>query len=210
MPTKGKKRVTPDYQRECVVCDFGNFVGDMPVSGECRRSPPRSFLEGRDGNPSRFFPIVRYYDWCGQYRPSSNGAQAEDNLSKLASIRSGPEKINIADTLKRSGKVNDALALYESVFQTDNTNAELAFKISVIYWNQSSAGAEGHSAQKALEWQKQATELGHSEAPYLVGLHYAQGNIVEKNIEEANRYLQISSERGLQRAINKQDEGGFE
>jgi len=197
-------------KRECIICDYGNFKEEVPISGECRRSPPRSYLESRGGTPGRFFPMVRFDDWCGQFKKCADNCRTDENLKKIAPFRNGPERHDYADRLAKSGKFLEAISVYESVFEGELKNAELAFKIAKLHREIFAKEADPDSAAKSLEWHIISTDLGHDEAPFWVGVSYAQGEFVKKDIEEANRYLEISCERDYGPAIKKRESGGFE
>ena len=56
-------------------------------------------------------------------------------------------------------------------------------------------------ASMALEWLQRATHRNNSDSQYHLGMAYASGHGVRKNITEALRLLQLSSEQGQRDAL---------
>ena len=60
---------------ECGWCEYGREVVDDNGSGQirCLRYPPRPHPETENG----VWPIVGYYDWCGEFMGSQKLAAAD-------------------------------------------------------------------------------------------------------------------------------------
>jgi TPR repeat protein len=128
-------------------------------------------------------------------------------MRKVAPYRSDEERVKLANEYQAAGKYGEAANLYELVFQR-NPSADLAFNLARCHRGLG-AGRDHQMNQSAFDWHLKATELGHAEAPFWAGLGYAQGEVVEKNLGEANRFLGISCDRGFPKAIEKRNSGGF-
>lgn len=197
-------KTSQDFGKSCVVCEFGHFVDSPPLSGECRKSPPRSFLE-RDGRQGRFFPQVKHDDWCGQYKFCGDNAKVERFLLALEPFQNRENRLELAEQYESLGNFEKALEIFESEFESESQNQDLAFKIAKLYFELSKKRDDRSFQDTAHHWQLKASELGHPEAPFFVGLTLAQRG----TSDEANKYLDLSCERGFSRAIRKRDNGGF-
>lgn len=191
-------------ERSCVSCDYGHFTGDMPVSGECRKMPPRSYLEQRDGKPGRFFPMVRFDDWCGQYRPSRDLAGVNGNMHKLARFQAPERQREIAGGLTKAGKFSEAVALLEAIFPVmDAGQQDVAFDLACLYhkFAQPESGVVDQEAmKKVFYWHRIASEMGHAESTFRVAMCYERGDGVDVDPVKAAELMQKAADLGSKRA----------
>src|SRR4051812_23543448 len=129
MPAEGRDvspQSEPDHEeyRLCLLCRAGNFTEEPPLSGECRRSPPRSYLDG--GRPGRFFPMVRFDDWCGQYSRIRDKEKIAAQVAAVAPFRSKAARADMADKLYKDGHHSEARVIYESLYDDSAHQGEIA------------------------------------------------------------------------------------
>lgn len=193
--------------RLCILCRAGHFQTEPPLSGECRRNPPRSFLD--DGRPGRFFPFVRFDDWCGQHSAIGDKAKISARLAAVGPYRSPAIRLQMANRLYEDGDHSAARPIYESIYSGNSDEAEIAHRIGRSYLAACRKKGEPSACKAALKWLTEAADRSHPAAPMSLGFLYAHGLGVEKDVVKANELLEESANRRHPAAIDKLKEGGF-
>ena len=194
-------------QRQCCLCEYGNFNTTPPSVGECRQLPPRSYLE-KSGGSGRFFPMVRHDDWCGRFSLTTDSARIYQTEISLFEYKNHEDKITyVKDNLNNSESWEKGVELLKSIFESEPSK-EVAELIYDMYRTHDKLNKVDES-KNAFEWAIKASDFGSEKCIYLAGLYFAQGKVCEIDISKANEYLKRGAELGHKRAINKLEAGGF-
>lgn len=195
-----------DY-RLCLLCSSGHFKESPPLSGECRQNPPRSFLD--DGRPGRFFPVVRYDDWCAKHSLIRDKAEIKTLLNAIDQYRPVEKRLERAHALYDAKDFATARPIYQSLYNGSVGEADIAYRIGRCYLNSCRKSKDVEACEPALTWLTEASNHGHAAAPMSLGFLYAHGLGVERSLDRANELLKASADRGHPAAVEKMSEGGF-
>ncbi len=190
----------------CIFCKNSYFPGEQSYMGECRSHPPRSYLEG--GKPGRFFPAVKFDDWCGQHRLIEDDVRVNGIFKKIQRLGSEEQRLVFADRIYQNDP-SEAVEIYRAIHSSMSEDADISFRIGYGYFRRYRSSGNLSDGENAIRWLDEANSLNHADAPMTLGIMHANGYAVDVDIPQANEFLSIAADRGLQTAINKIAAGGF-
>jgi len=195
--------MSKDFERRCIACDVAFFTGELPVIGECRRNPPRGFQDKKSGENSRFFPMVRFNDWCGQFKKSKADDVIAENEKKLLPVSSVGKRLEVGLTTIKQHNFKDGLSLLEPIF--DELDYDEKSKVALVIGRAYNTMANDDEIywSDCINWYQTACELKNSEAFFTLGMCYLKGYGVEGDKNKAMEYLTFAKDHGLSKAEKK-------
>ena len=113
----------------------------------------------------------------------------EDAEAKLAELGVEPAEISFQERIAKSSTPTER---YRKLAEAGDEDAQLAWGRTLLM----NAKTESEKAE-GIEWIRKAAEQGGcSEAPYVLGMCYAEGNGVEQNDAEAFKWFQKGAATG--------------
>lgn len=120
-----------------------------------------------------------------------------EDLTIDLSLGESPKNEDISDDeesseeeTSREEALETAKAFYKLGAEMDNPDAQYNYGMLIYHENES----------EAREWIKKAAQQGYTEAEFIVGSWYFEGDGVTEDIEEATKLLQSPAEKGLEEA----------
>lgn len=142
------------------------------------------------GDIYRDFSIFRFYKEPLNYQAA---LEWYERAAKLGNKRA----IELVDTMKNKIKVcKEKLEEFKELTEKARSgDASAMFAISKYYEN-GIGDALMRDYKQCIVWHKKAAELGDVDAMYYLGIRYFNGNIVEKNLDEAmNWFLKVAMKK---------------
>ncbi|MEQ8832648.1 MAG: hypothetical protein RLW87_22775 [Alphaproteobacteria bacterium] len=195
--------------RSCLSCDFSHFKDSPPLLGECRKTPPRSYLE-KGQTPGRFFVPVRYDDWCGQFNAQMNGDKLKWRLESIAPFLPPNARKTFADELFRSGEKLRAIEVYEQLAEDElfSNDADFAFMLAErMRETAKQIDNPTELIQRQLAWLKKSASLGNGAAAYSAAILLVNSKYIAPDQDAAQQFLGLSAKLGHPAAVKRLESG---
>lgn len=133
--------------------------------------------EGRERNRVR---ALMWFRLAGSREEPRAALQASELAANL-------KPAEIRQAMRSASRFDEAVAFFRLARRGEDADAMTALGA----WLMQGVGVD-HDAMLSVEWLMRASEKNHSEAQWRLGLAYARGEGIEKNLADASRFLQLS------------------
>lgn len=206
--TKNRNQSISNFQG-CIACQYGHFVEDLPIHGECRMNPPRSFIGKDNTNTGRHFVHVRFDDWCGRLK-NEMSTQTAAKLEKVRPYLSSDQIYMEAERALLSGDFDLSLKLFEPLYQNDELSMDMLNKISeTLHKSQVNAPDSDNLKPLYITWLRRAADMDHPKACYFYALILVTRDYSLLDEALSKEYLLKAAKLGYGTAKKKVESGIF-
>jgi hypothetical protein len=193
----------------CIVCQYGHFIDELPLQGECRFNPPRTVFDKSSSNAERHFVNVKFDDWCGKLKIVET-PQTSAQLKKMLPYLSSEQMYMEAKRALQDGNLNFSLKLFERLYQSDKLTNDVLNEISETILKSLNDKLDDDNLKSLfVEWQRRAADMGHPRACFYYALTLVQKRYFLLDEELSKKYLLRAAELGYGPAKKKVDSGDF-